>query len=131
MKLLQTLLILALLISPCSGEAREDDAPEATITTINYCVAYFEVTAYTDFDGDGECDITASGTTTGPGTIAAPPEIPFGTRMYIEGYGEGIVRDRGGDIQGNRLDAWMASRGEALRWGRKTVQVIIYEEDEQ
>ena len=35
------------------------------------------------------------------GTIAADTEYyPFGTRMYVPGYGGGLVEDRGGAIQG-------------------------------
>lgn len=41
--------------------------------------------------------ITASGTQATVGrTCAAPPDIPFGTRLWIEGVGERIVEDRGG-----------------------------------
>lgn len=41
--------------------------------------------------------ITASGTQATVGrTCAAPKNIPFGTKLYIDGIGERIVEDRGG-----------------------------------
>lgn len=62
------------------------------------------------------------------GTIAADTRYyPFGTRMYIDGYGYGIVEDRGGAIKGpNRLDLFYRSHSEALQWGRQQVMVRIY-----
>jgi 3D (Asp-Asp-Asp) domain-containing protein len=49
--------------------------------------------------------ITASGTTATVGrTCAAPKDIPFGTRLWIEGIGERIVEDRGGAVHGKKLD---------------------------
>ena len=49
--------------------------------------------------------ITASGVKATVGrTIAAPSNLPFGTKLYIEGIGERVVEDRGGSISGQRLD---------------------------
>ncbi len=61
------------------------------------------------------------------GTIAADTRYyPFGTRMYIPGYGWGVVEDRGGAIKGKkRIDIFYNTHTEALQWGRKNVQVII------
>lgn len=61
------------------------------------------------------------------GTIAADTRYyPFGTRMYIPGYGWGVVEDRGSAIKGaNRIDLYFNSHGKALHWGRKRVNVTI------
>ncbi len=61
------------------------------------------------------------------GTIAADTKYyPFGTRMYVPGYGWGMVRDRGGAIRGpDRIDLYFESHSEALAWGRKRLQVRI------
>jgi 3D (Asp-Asp-Asp) domain-containing protein len=61
------------------------------------------------------------------GTIAADTDdYPFGTRMYVPGYGWGSVQDRGSAIQGpQRIDLYMWSHGRALKWGRKNLQVTI------
>jgi hypothetical protein len=61
------------------------------------------------------------------GTIAADTHYyPFGTKIKIPGYGWGEVTDRGGAIKGpNRLDLYFESHQDALRWGRRSVQVRI------
>ncbi|MCP4292617.1 MAG: hypothetical protein GY780_12375 [bacterium] len=61
------------------------------------------------------------------GTIAADTKYyPFGTRMYVPGYGWGVVEDRGGAIKGpDRIDLYFNSHNEALQWGRKKVKVNI------
>ena len=69
---------------------------------------------------------TASGTRARPGTIAAPKTYPFGTIMYIEGYGYGVVQDRGGAIKGNRIDLYFSTHRKALEWGAQTKQVKVW-----
>ena len=61
------------------------------------------------------------------GSIAADTSYyPFGTKMYVPGWGWGIVTDRGGDIKGpNRLDIFFDRHNETLAWGRQNVQVKI------
>ncbi|CFX91818.1 3D domain [Syntrophomonas zehnderi OL-4] len=60
------------------------------------------------------------------GIIATDPKvIPMGTRLYVEGYGEGIAADQGGAIKGNRLDLCFATHQQALNFGIKTVKVTI------
>lgn len=52
---------------------------------------------------------------------AAPSNIPFGTVINISGGWNGTVRveDRGGDINGKRLDIFCRSHQEANQFGRK------------
>ncbi len=61
------------------------------------------------------------------GTVAADTaHYPFGTRLYIPGYGYGVVEDRGGAIKGaRRLDLYYDSHADALHWGRRSVEVEI------
>ena len=69
--------------------------------------------------------MTASGTQARPGTVAADTSVlPFGTIVYVEGYGYGRVEDRGGAIKGNKLDLWFSSHDAALKWGRKKNQQV-------
>ena len=69
--------------------------------------------------------ITASGTRATAGrTIAASSQFSFGTKLIINGR-EYIVEDRGGAIQGNKIDIYMNSHAEALAWGVKYLPVQV------
>lgn len=82
-----------------------------------------EATAYT-WSGDK----TATGTWPSRGTVAVDPGvIPLGTRLYIDGYGEAIAADTGGDIKGNRVDLYMESESECWEFGRQPVEVVVVE----
>ncbi|HDP35543.1 MAG TPA: hypothetical protein ENN29_10590 [Candidatus Hydrogenedentes bacterium] len=72
--------------------------------------------------------VTASGTKAKPGTIAADTNYyPFGTVMYVPGYGYGRVEDRGGAIKGpDKIDVFFKKRKDALEWGRRRVRVRIW-----
>jgi 3D (Asp-Asp-Asp) domain-containing protein len=73
-----------------------------------------------------EVGITADGTKAKYGTIAADTKLyPFGTKMYVPGYGWGEVHDIGSAIKGNHIDVFFPSRSDALEWGRKYLDVII------
>ena len=69
--------------------------------------------------------ITASGThATANRTIATPSTFPFGTKVVINGITY-TVEDRGGAIQGNRIDIYMNTHEEALRWGVRYLYVEV------
>ncbi len=61
------------------------------------------------------------------GSIAADTRYyPFGTKMYVPGYGWGIVEDRGSAIKGrNRIDLYFDNHQKALKWGRRKLPVTI------
>ncbi len=74
-----------------------------------------------------EVGITASGSKAKHGTIAADTSVlPFGTIVYVPGYGYGRVEDRGGMIKGRKLDLWFSSHAAARQWGRKRVKVRVW-----
>ena len=77
--------------------------------------------------------ITSSGTQAKAWyTLAAGPGYPIGTVIYIPALagspngGWFVVEDRGGAISNNRIDVFMGSHSEALRFGRKTLECYIY-----
>jgi 3D (Asp-Asp-Asp) domain-containing protein len=76
--------------------------------------------------------ITRSGTTVKEGqTIAADWDVlPAGTRVYIEGVGERIVEDTGGDIVGQAIDVYVEDVDRAMDNGRHMARVWIVEEAE-
>jgi len=69
---------------------------------------------------------TAWGTHAAYGTVAADSSLPFGTIVFVPGYGYGRVEDRGGAIRGDKLDLWFPSHTMAKQWGRKKVTVKIW-----
>ena len=71
---------------------------------------------------------TASGTVpTTNRTIAVDTSvIPFGTRVVINGQIY-VAEDRGGAIKGKRIDMFFYTHKEALRWGRRTMEVYLAE----
>lgn len=94
----------------------------------------YEVTAYTaNSESTGKTPshplygITASGTVaTERQTIAGPPNLPFGTKVYIPYFDKVFtVEDRGGAIQGKRLDVYMDDVNKALKFGRSNLEVLI------
>lgn len=71
--------------------------------------------------------LTASGTYARYGTIAADTRLyPFGTVIYIEGYGYGRVEDRGGSIKGDHIDLFFLSHRAAQQWGRRQVRAAVW-----
>lgn len=87
----------------------------------------YKITAYCSCQkctGSGN-GITASGTQATAGrTIAAPSNLPFGTKLLINGH-EYIVEDRGGAIKNNVLDMYFDDHEQALQWGVKYIEVFI------
>src|SRR5699024_1754017 len=86
-------------------------------------------TAYT-----AECE-GCSGTTT-DGTdlncdedvIAVDPEeIPLGSEVHVEGYGDAVAADTGGAIDGDTIDLHMGDEEEANDWGNQEVEVTVKE----
>ena len=135
------LIVITAACSGCAGIRPPKNARgvELTLEATGYCRCgrccgwkrnwYFKP-VYSGGASKGErkqVGITASGTRAKRGTIAADTRVyPFGTVMYIPGYGYGRVEDRGGAIKGKRIDLFFASHKQALVWGRKRVKVKIW-----
>ncbi len=99
-----------------------------------WAVDVWESSAYAPLDPrakEGMCFVgdpcvTASGAEVVPGVTAAAtsPDVPFGTLVRVEGAGWRVVQDRGSRIGPGHIDLAVASRDEALRWGRNKVKVV-------
>lgn len=60
--------------------------------------------------------------------VAADKQFSFGTEMIIPGYNNSRtveVKDRGGAIQGERLDVYFDTHQQALEWGVQYLDVLI------
>ncbi|HEY5653550.1 MAG TPA: 3D domain-containing protein [Pontiella sp.] len=77
---------------------------------------------------------TSSGSFVRPGCIAADTALfPYGTIMYIPGYGYGRVEDTGGAVKGMHIDLYRPSHWWARFWGskNKTVKVWLMPQPEE
>jgi 3D (Asp-Asp-Asp) domain-containing protein len=99
-----------------------------------------ELTAYSDDPRSSEQwgSQTAMQTHTRLGVIAAPKNIPLGSKMYIPALknykADGMfdVEDRGGAIKVKAdgtyvIDVWVPSHEEALEFGRKKTTIYLVE----
>jgi 3D (Asp-Asp-Asp) domain-containing protein len=72
---------------------------------------------------------TASGQGVRRGLIAADRRVlPIGTRVRLEAgsySGEYVVADTGGAVRGRKIDIWMPSTSEAMRFGRRAVRLTV------
>lgn len=68
---------------------------------------------------------TAAGTKATAGrTVAASAQFAFGTQLNIGGHVY-TVEDRGGAINGNKIDIFVNSHAEALQWGVRYMPVNV------
>ena len=71
--------------------------------------------------------LTATGTkvTAGRSIAVDPKVIPYGSKVYIEGYGWRTAEDCGGGVDGKHIDVAVGSHSQALSMGTKTRGVWI------
>lgn len=63
-------------------------------------------------------------------TVATDPKvIPYGSIIYVDGYGAFIAEDTGADIKNNRLDIFVDTTKEAIEKGRVKAKVYIIERE--
>lgn len=69
---------------------------------------------------------TSRGAPTRFGVVAVDPcVIPFGSKLYIPGYGWGTALDTGGAIKGNSIDLWMPTYSQCMQWGVRKVTITV------
>ena len=65
------------------------------------------------------------------GTCAVDPSrYPYGTVLWVEGYGLAIANDCGGSIIGDKLDLWMGSFAESCSWGRRHMTTYVLQKED-
>lgn len=96
----------------------EEDNEGANESGLIYIGAY-EITAYT-WTGN-PC---ANGNYPVEGYTIACNDLPFGTRVYIDGVGERVVEDTGGGGYG-WMDIYMGTESACYEWGRQYRDVWI------
>lgn len=110
-----------------SAQARTADATASATTSTVINGQTYKITAYCSCS---KCcgkttGRTASGTKATAGrTVAASSKFAFGTKLNIGGHIY-TVEDRGGAINGNRIDIYVNSHAQALQWGVKYLPVSV------
>jgi 3D (Asp-Asp-Asp) domain-containing protein len=118
-------------------QAKKDaiDAREMVLESEAYEVQLMNITMYAPLsasavegqDYSGDPSQTASGDEVVPGeTAAAGPNIPFGTRIYVEGLGWRTVNDRGRLVGPNNIDLAVPTKEESLEFGKQQRLVILH-----
>jgi len=129
--------------SPATSTATRAESPELTIDSekvsapgasrrdaTTYAERYSE-SELVDFNATAYClkGRTASGINVRPGVIAADPRVlPIGTVVHLRaGTYTGIytVLDTGGRIKGRRVDVYVPTHKEAMKFGRRQVKIKI------
>ena len=92
----------------------------------NYSITHYCTERYEHICGTGN-GITATGTVVTAGrTVAVDPSvIPYGTTMYIEGYGFRVAEDCGGAVKGNHIDMAVDTHTNAWYMGSRYSDVWI------
>ena len=107
--------------------SRSSTLPRTTSTSNTSGGTVYKITAYCPC---AKCcgktnGRTASGTTATAGrTVAASSKFAFGTKLNIGGHIY-TVEDRGGAINGNKIDIFVNTHAEALQWGVRYLNVSV------
>ncbi len=73
-----------------------------------------------------ETRYTASGRRCEYGIAAVDTDVfPFGTRLYVAGYGYAVAADRGTAITGTTVDLYFDHRIQCMTWGAQTVDIYV------
>ena len=109
-------------------EIKEADKPEIDppkqVSLGEYEIFHYCLENYPHICNNGDSTCTSSGQVPIPHyTVAADKSIPFGTILVIDGA-EYEVMDRGGNINGNRLDVAVETHKEAINRGRVIREVF-------
>ena len=77
---------------------------------------------------------TASGAMVRKGIVAADPKVlPLGSKITISAgqySGTYLVADTGGLIKGKKIDIWISNCSEAIRFGKRSIKVVMPKREE-
>ncbi|MDR3085822.1 MAG: G5 domain-containing protein [Christensenellaceae bacterium] len=110
-------------VTPDPNKKNASDSGSGTITVDGKTYQYseklsMELTAYTHTGQK-----TATGTWPDIGTLAIDPSvIPYGTKLFVEGYGFGVARDCG--VSGLRVDVFLNTEAECRSFGRRRDKAV-------
>ena len=109
--------------TPDPNKKNASDVTDNTITVDGKTYTYSKtltvmITAYTHTGRK-----TSTGVWPKVGTVAVDKSvIPYGTKLYIPGYGFGVAQDTG--VSGNHIDVFFDTEAECTKFGRKRDRTI-------
>ena len=114
-----------------SQEKSKGKIVQASQQESNNQTLYVTATAYTAYC-DGCSGVTRTGidlrANPNQKVIAVDPNvIPLGSKVWVEGYGTAIAGDTGSAIKGKRIDLFIPSHEEAMRYGVREVKIEVIE----
>ncbi|MFS0646671.1 LysM peptidoglycan-binding domain-containing protein [Siminovitchia sp. 179-K 8D1 HS] len=115
--------------APAPAPVQKEAQPASSGNEVSGREMTVTATAYTAYC-NGCSGVTATGIDlrANPGlkVIAVDPSvIPLGSKVYVEGYGTAVAGDTGGAIKGNKIDIFMPNKGDATKFGRKTIKIKL------
>ena len=102
----------------------EKNVPEASESFTEPTMTYLGVYELTAYEWTGE--VCADGSYPSSGYTVGCNSLPLGTKIYIVGYGEYVVQDRGG-MSDNVIDIYMEDYDACIEFGRRTADVYLIE----
>ena len=106
-----------------------NDVKPATILKDVYVTAYAPMDNQSGICADETPTTTSTMVHPGWGYVAVNPDlIPYGTVLYIPGYGTAIAADTGYAVRtynGIQIDVYMDTYDQAIQWGTQTLDVIV------
>lgn len=114
-------------LSAAASTPKKDLPKQKPKYTVVRDLGYVVATAFTSRvqETDGNPFVTASGSRVKWGTLACSYQLPFGTKIKIEGFGDKIFvcEDRGSAAF--YFDIWYADLQAAYNWGRRSVHAWV------
>ncbi len=110
-------------VTPDPDKTNASNVTDKTITIDGKSYEYSRtltvmITAYTHTGRK-----TSTGVWPQVGTVAVDKSvIPYGTKLYIPGYGFGVAQDTG--VSGNHIDVFFDTEAECVKYGRKRDRTI-------
>jgi len=107
-------------LTPATVDNQKPEAADiaASLPTVSYTATAYSLRGR-----------TANGGAVRRGVIAADRRVlPIGTRVRLEAgsySGEYVVADTGGAVRGRKIDIWVPSTSEAMRFGRRPVKLTV------
>ena len=117
---------------PSEAEAEQTRTVVRKETPVRRSLGFFEVTAYcpcVKCCGEYADGVTASGELAVNKFVAADEIISFYKVLDVPEYGVVPVLDRGGMIRGKKLDVFFPTHDEALKWGRRVIEIFCWVEE--